>query len=545
MTLFAYLNTQAQFIDSETQSRLKQHINTLASNKLEGRETGTIGEKLAATYITKTFTELGLKADGDSGYYQAFPFFNNYKPANSRFSVGQKTFNINDDFYAYPSKLDAQVVGRITDVGYGLNAPALNYNSFDGLTNLKGTLFLIQIGHPENGNPHSRFESMSDIQSKLDTAMAYGAIGVIFICGNESFKKQKPDYAKRIGKETIPAIIINKDCARYIKNNLFEKATITTSIKKEMGIGYNLIGSINNNKPYTVVLTAHYDHLGYGDEGSLHTGKKAIHNGADDNASGVAAILELARLLQKSSFKNYNYTFIAFSGEEKGLLGSNYYVKQPGTPLASFNYNINLDMVGRLSTTNPVLQINGVGTAMEWPAEIEKLTDLKISTTASGIGPSDQTSFYLANVPAIHFFSGTHTDYHKPSDDADKINYQGTISIMQMLGQLIGNLDAKPKITYTKTNDSTQTGRSRFKVTLGVIPDYAFEGEGMRIDGITPSKPAANAGLLKGDIVLQIGETTVSDMNSYMKALGQFSKGDITNVTIKRGQETMVKSITF
>jgi aminopeptidase YwaD len=540
-----FVSTQGKSQNIDLQAQLKKHISTLASDKLEGRETGTQGEKLAAAYITSIFSQLGLKASADSGYYQSFPFFKKYDTDKSSFNQDIKAFKQGKDFYVYPTRLSGQTSGHLADVGYGINAPALGYNSYSGLSQLNGKVFLIQMGHPENGNPHSRFESLADVQSKIDTAISYGAIAVIFTCSNDLFQKLKPDYYKRLGRETIPALLVNASCMQHLKANILLPVAINCVIKKEMGTGYNLIGTIDNNKPYTVVLSAHYDHLGYGEEGSLYTGKKAIHNGADDNASGVASILELARVIKQSGLKNYNYTFIAFSGEEKGLLGSNYYVKQASTTLSAFNYNINLDMVGRLSTTEPVLLINGVGTATEWPSEIEKLKGVKIKTTSSGIGPSDQTSFYLSNIPAIHFFSGTHTDYHKPTDDENKINYEGTITILNMLSELITSLDAKPKLTFTKTNDSAETSRPRFKVTLGVIPDYAFEGEGMRIDGVSPSKPADVAGLKKGDVILKIGDVTISDMSSYMKALGNYAKGDAASVTFKRGQEILSKSVTF
>ena len=290
---------------------------------------------------------------------------------------------------------------------------------------------------------------------------------------------------------------------------------------KEEATGHNVIGFINNNAKNTVVIGAHYDHLGFGDdESSLYRGAPAIHNGADDNASGTAALIELAGILKKSTDKSNNYLFIAFSGEEKGLLGSNYYTKHPTLPLEKMNYMINMDMLGRLKHDSSTVIINGVGTSPAWKITMDyiKIDSLKTKTTESGVGPSDQTSFYLKDIPAIHFFSGTHSDYHKPSDDEPLINYVGEARIIDYILQLIHRLDDKGKLEFTKTKDDSNENTPRFKVTLGVIPDYAYEGEGMRIDGITEGRPASKAGLLQGDVVIQLGDYVVTDMTAYMKA---------------------------
>jgi membrane-associated protease RseP (regulator of RpoE activity) len=240
-----------------------------------------------------------------------------------------------------------------------------------------------------------------------------------------------------------------------------------------------------------------------------------------------------------------DYLFIAFSGEEKGLYGSNYWTKHPTLPIAELNYMINLDMVGRLDSTGAI-GVNGVGTSPAWE-EVKRVLvgDLKVKTTTSGIGPSDHTSFYLQEVPAIHFFTGTHADYHKPSDDEEKINYEGMLRIARYIESLISTLSDDGKIAFTKTEEVNTENTPRFKVTLGVVPDYLYDGKGMRIDGVTEGKPAANAGLRKGDIVIAIGAVEVTDMMGYMKALGQFNKGDKAPVRILReGKEEMVE-VTF
>jgi membrane-associated protease RseP (regulator of RpoE activity) len=237
---------------------------------------------------------------------------------------------------------------------------------------------------------------------------------------------------------------------------------------------------------------------------------------------------------------------MAFSGEEKGLLGSNYFVKHPTIDLKTVNYMINMDMVGRLKPDEKTLLINGTGTAAAWKTVIDSVMDgIKIKATESGVGPSDHTSFYLDSIPVLHFFSGTHSYYHKPSDDEALINYEGEVSIIKIILRTIDKLNDSGKLGFIKTKDENNEDAPKFKVTLGVIPDYAFDGEGMRIDGVSDGRPAAKAGLLKGDIVVQLGEHKVTDMMSYMKALGKFSKGETTKVKVKRGNEVVEKDITF
>jgi len=306
----------------------------------------------------------------------------------------------------------------------------------------------------------------------------------------------------------------------------------------------NVIGYIDNKAPNTIIVGAHFDHLGYGDENSLFKGDSSIHNGADDNASGVAALLLVSEELIGRNINN-NYLFIAFSGEEKGLFGSNYFNKNPTIDLDKVNYMINMDMVGRLNEEN-ALAINGAGTSPSWNEIIEDIDidSLKLITSESGIGPSDHTSFYLKDIPVLHFFTGQHEDYHKPSDDADKINYEGIYVVSAYIDSLITRLDQNDKLAFTKTKDES-SNTPRFTVTLGVVPDYMFDGKGMRIDGVSEDKPAMRAGLLAGDVVIQLGDIEVTDMMSYMKALSAFKKGDATEVIVQRDKEKLSYPIQF
>jgi len=307
--------------------------------------------------------------------------------------------------------------------------------------------------------------------------------------------------------------------------------------------GTNVIGYVDNQAKKTVIIGAHFDHLGMGGAGSLYAEGKAIHNGADDNASGVGVMLQLAKRL-KDSITGSNYLFIAFSGEEMGLLGSNYFLKNPTIDLEEVNYMINMDMVGRLRK-DKTLAISGTGTAPIWNQVLNATNSgFKLVLSESGVGPSDHTSFYLQNIPALHFFTGQHEDYHKPSDDSEKLNYEGMKMIENYILEIISELDDAEKLTFRTTKNESED-IPRFKVALGVMPDYLFDGKGMRIDGVTEDRPAAIAGLQKGDIVIQLGDSTVVDMMSYMRALSIFEEGNSTKVVVDRKGEKVEAKIKF
>jgi len=402
LTFFALLLSFEGFAQTETQ--IYKDVAFLADDKLEGRSTGTDGERAAAAYIAKRLQEMGLEPKGTNGYFQDFTF----KP---------KT------------------------------------------------------------HPHAKIK-----------------------------------FTDSIGKKTLT--------------------------------GRNVLGYINNNAPYTIVIGAHYDHLGYGDEGSLYRGKEVlIHNGADDNASGVGVLLDLAKKLKNTNKEN-NYLIMAFSGEEMGLLGSNYFVKHATLALDSVNYMVNMDMVGRLKKDS-ALAVYGVGTSPYFKQVIDAYGEkFKLIKKESGVGPTDHTSFYLNDIPVLHFFTGQHEDYHRPSDDYDKLNYKGMELISTYIFDIISDLDDNGKMAFRKTKNESDDA-PRFKVTLGVVPDYMYDGKGMRIDGVSEEKPAQKAGIKKGDVVIQLGEHEVIDMMGYMKALSKFKKGDTTTAKVLRGKKIVELKVTF
>lgn len=314
----------------------------------------------------------------------------------------------------------------------------------------------------------------------------------------------------------------------------------------EARVGKNVVGYIDNGADKTVVIGAHYDHLGMGASGSLHKGEPGIHNGADDNASGVASLLYIAEELAQGRAPQNNYLFIAFSAEELGLVGSKYWVENPTLDLEKVNYMLNMDMVGRLNDAK-VLSINGVGTSPVWKDLLAKIdvAGISIQTTDSGIGASDHTSFYLADLPALHFFTGLHTEYHRPSDDAELVNYQGIKEVSDYILAVVEQLDGNEKLAFSKTKDDTGRRAASFKVSLGVLPDYVYSGGGMRIDGVLDGRPAAKAGLEKGDIIIKIGELDIKDIYDYMEGLGQYKEGDKTQIKVKRDGKEIEKEVQF
>ena len=309
----------------------------------------------------------------------------------------------------------------------------------------------------------------------------------------------------------------------------------------------NVIGYLNNNKENTIIIGAHYDHIGYGGIYSLDTDrmeKNKIHNGADDNASGVALLLNLAERLIKENNSNNNYLFIAFSAEELGLIGSKYFVENPLIDLKNANYMINLDMVGRLNKDKE-LSVFGAGTSPVFKQVINSTNNnFSLKIIDDGIGPSDHTSFYNKGIPVLFFNSGSHQDYHKSSDDFELINFSGIREISEYVINIIHELNNFGKLNFRETV-SEQPTVSRFEVSLRVMPDYVYEKEGMRADQIIKGGPADKAGLIDGDVIIKVGEYYIKDIYAYMNALSNFKDGDETTVVILRNGKEIEFKVKF
>ncbi len=516
--------------NTELVANLTAHIQYLADDKLEGRRTGTKGEELAMQYIIGQYQQMGLEPKGSKGYIQEFEVNEGRQVDDiTHLQVEGKSLLLNKEYI--PMAFSA-----MTKIS-GTPAIALSEPKQPWFKDLKDIL------EENKTNPH--FDVEEEVKKMVNTVAAKGATALFLfntssITDNLQFNKN--DKAEAV---KIPVIYITKE--GYQKYFSDHSATLAIELNVHFSdkkrTGRNVAGFINNNAANTVILGAHYDHLGYGeDKTALDTGH-IIHNGADDNASGTAALIELARMLKKQAPTNNNYLILNFSGEELGLLGSKYWLDNPTTAINP-NYMINMDMVGRYDTAHK-LTIGGYGTSPVWGEVFAaEKNNLAVHFDSTGSGPSDHASFYRKDMPVLFLFTGSHSDYHKATDDWDKINYDGEKDIVKMVYHLIGSTDSKGKLPFTKTRD-TQTGRSKFKITLGVIPDYGFSGTGMRIDGVSPGKIAEKAGLQTGDILLQLGDIKFVDVNSYMEALGKFDKGSKVKLRIKRGTEEKVFDIEF
>jgi len=522
--------------DKAIVTSLQTNIGYLADDKLEGRRTGTAGEKLAYEYISKAFENAGLTPKGDNGTYIQNFEVNDGREVNaaSFFTINNNKLELTKDYFPFSFSPNTKM-----EANASIALPERDNTWF---WDLKDAL------EENKNNPH--FDLADAIQAKIKAVAAKGANGLLIYNTSAIKDELKFDAKAKVEPAMIPVFYITPDAKKkYLAD---ETATynikINLTVDEKKRTGHNVIGFIDNGAPTTVIIGAHYDHLGYGeDHNSLYTGTTPmIHNGADDNASGTAAIIELGKLLKGSKLKNNNYVFIAFSGEELGLFGSKYYTEHPETDLSKTNYMVNLDMVGRLNDSTHGLTIGGYGTSPAWAGLVsEKDKYFTIKFDSSGTGPSDHTSFYRKDIPVLFFFTGVHSDYHKPSDDADKINYTGELQVIRYIYNVIDAADKKDKLFFTKTRETISTGKSSFKVTLGIMPDYTYSGNGVRVDGVSEGKTAQKVGIKPGDIIMQLGDNKFTDVETYMHALGKFNKGDATKVKVKRGNEEIYFDIVF
>ena len=540
--------------------RIQQDVKYLASEALEGRRTGTKGATEAARYVAKEFERLKLKSLS-TGYLQKFPYVAGVTLGKTNsLAFGNYKLEPGVDWLPLGFSSSAKIDGGLVFVGYGITASELNHNDYAN-ANATGKIAIALQGTPDRTNPHGQFARFEGVRWKAVAARNAGAKALIVIAREPSFKEDrltKLAYDNMAGDAGLPVIVISRQAAERllgsslsqleqspISRTLTGEIKLTTDIVRNEVPAYNVVGVLEGSDPQlkneVIIIGAHYDHLGRGGEGSLAPSSGDIHHGADDNASGTAGVIELARLFTTQQPKpKRTILFMAFGGEEEGLLGSNYYVNHPLLPIANTVAMINMDMIGRMKDRR--LVIGGVGTAKEWRDIMAADTDKSFQLTLNedGFGPSDHSSFYAKQIPVLFFWTGTHNDYHKPSDTFEKINYDDEALILKMVARIVNQLDAADKrLTYTTAKSDAAPRTGGFRVYLGTIPNYADSNDGLLIDGVREDSPAAKAGLKAGDKIVKIGAREIKNVYDYTAALGEMKAGEEYAVEVVRGTEKL------
>lgn len=566
-----------------TASEIKAHIQFLASDDLEGRFTGSKGCEDAADYISDEFKSYGLKPLFNGDYLQSYPFISGIELGKDNSFVLQIEDKLTDlevekQYITAPFSGTKNISGNLVFVGYGISAPKLNYDDYANI-DIKDKIVLVMRFSPEYDNPHSKFDEYTSFRQKATVARDKGAAGIIFVNGylpkddddklmefrydrgsllrdisavhikrnfvDELFKSQKLDFS-----EYQRAISETKTPSSFQFKNVIVK--LATEVKETEKTSWNVAGYLEGNdaqlKNEYVVVGAHFDHLGYGETGSLYRGEdKQIHNGADDNASGTTGVLELAEKF--ASIKNQikrSVIFVTFSGEELGLLGSNYFVNNSTVTSNQMVTMINMDMIGRLDNENKLI-VYGTGTSTTWKELLNGANayDFKLTFNDEGFGPSDHSSFYSKQIPVLFFFTGTHPDYHRPSDDADKINFVGETKVANYVYDVAYTIiNNATKADYVNVPRKESENIGGWKVYVGTIPDYSTNVDGFSLSGVSEGGPAQKGGLKGGDIMVKFGDKKITNIYDYVYALKEFVPGDEVDVVVLReGKELTFKLV--
>lgn len=555
---------------------LKKAVKYFSSKELKGRMTGSEGAKKAAVFIENNLKNLGLETQ-----VQRFPFVSgNLLGKNNYFSIKFKEkeiiLRLNKEFKPLPYSSSGSFEGGVVFAGYGISAPELEYDDYEGIDVRDKIVFILRY-NPYGKDPESPFSYYDRISDKIITAREKGAKAVVFFTGPLTEKEGKIEPFKKdaMGADLgIPAIQVSQKRAeeifraagfnlREIEKNLMEtrkpqplelkeiKIKIQTELIQEKRQCQNIIGILKPsswNGKY-ILLGAHYDHIGMGGETSRWEKKVGkIHPGADDNASGTALLLEIAKLLSKEreSLK-YGIIFAFFSGEELGIIGSSYFVKNPVINLKDISIMLNFDMVGRMRDKKLILL--GTDTSPQIDPvidEISKNYDFKIIKNLGGFSQGDNTAFYKEDIPVLGFFTDVHPDYHMPSDTYEKINYKDMLEILNFSRDIILKFQEIENIEFTPSKAvPKEGGKSAMKVYVGTIPEFGEEVEGYKIAGVQPGSPAEKGGLQKGDIIIKVNDFEIKNIYDYMSAFKGKKAGEKVEFEILRNGEVLKKTITL
>lgn len=559
-----------------TVDELKNHIYVLASDSLTGRGPGTDGAAKAEKYILSAFADYKLELLGENGR-QYFDLITGAKAGEKNsVIIGDHKAQLGEDFLVYNWSSSSSLKADLVFVGYGfdIQEDSLIWDDYQGM-DVKGKWVIILRGDPEPDKKDSPFILFADDRDKVLKARDNGAAGVVFTdpsYDNKEDKLPKMYFDKSATNIGIPVLYIKRSLMSEVLKQPVDSLDTkirgrmmpasfatgimldaTTDIQLTSVKTCNLVAMLKGSDPILkdeyIVIGAHYDHLGMGGPGSGSRDPEtmAVHNGADDNASGVAGIIEIAgKLAGIQKHLKRSVVIIAFGAEESGILGSRYFVDHPLVPIKSIKAMINFDMIGRLNEETKSISIGGTGTSVQGESYLQNIlteSGLKAAFSPEGYGPSDHASFYGADIPVIYFNTGVHTDYHTPADDADKINYEGEKEVCELAFNLIVGLANQPEnLIFTEAGPKKRTRMGRgLKVTFGIMPDFtSTDGKGLGVGGVTKEGPADKAGMKKGDKIIGIEGKPVGDIYEYMNRLKSLEPHTRVSVDIQRGDEKIV-----
>jgi len=563
-------------------------VKLLADPALEGRGIGTHGLDSAGVFIASEMKKSDLEPCGDNGtYFQSFEVTTGVtvgEPAGLQ--GGGIDIRTGDEFQPLGFSTSGTVREPVVFAGYGITASGYDYDDYAGL-DARDKLVLVFTNEPGEMDSTSKFDGnvntpYAELRTKAINAREHGALGLLVVNGpryhaGEPLRPPRSDGGGYMSSGLLAATISERAAAALMARAktqladaqmaidrgekphsfaLGESATVTVTLKRTRATIRNVLGTIRGrDTTRTLVIGAHYDHLGYGQEGSLAPDSHLPHLGADDNASGVAAMLGVARTegarLRAGQPPEHTLIFCAFTGEEAGLLGSGHFVEDPPRPLESVDAMLNMDMVGRLRDNK--LMVMGVGTATELPAMVtaanQSTAKFDLKTGQDGYGPSDHSSFYKKQIPVLFLFTGAHADYHKPSDTWDKINYPGLARVSAYAGALFDSLDARPRLHYLQAKSDSSTGRiaggGGYGSYLGTIPDYMQTEGGVLLSGVRAGGPADLGGLKGGDVIVGFDGVKIDNIYDYTYALRSRKPGQSVRIMIKRGNQSLDLTVTL
>ena len=576
----------AQLPDPEITAReLRGHVEYLASDALEGRRSGTDANRKAAEYIAGRLKKYDISPAGENGgYLQPFTFSVSVRLGEGNSCMlGSRKLELNTEYRPLGFSANGTASGPVVFAGYGISAPEKGYDDYAGL-DVTGKVVVVLRWAPDGDSPRSEFSRLTGFREKARVARDRGAAALIIISGpahDPDDELLKLSFDQVAASSGIPILTMKRGVfssffhaagldLRALQDSMAAtkkprsfpfaglEATLTTDVQTMKAKSANVLGVLRGTDPAlqdeVVVLGAHFDHLGWGGpgSGSQRPDTVAIHNGADDNASGTSALLELAQKFgAMKELRRRSVVFAFFSGEELGTLGSQKYVASPPFPLEKTVAMLNMDMVGRLDGRK--LTVGGTGTAAIWPELLAKYnadSSFAYSMEPDGFGPSDHASFYGKNIPVLFFFTGIHNDYHKPSDDAELINYAGEEKVARLAFRIardVVNRNDRPIALRVEAPAPRGGGGDarNFSVSLGIVPDFGQSSDGMKVSAVQPNRAGEKAGLQAGDIITKMAGKAILNIYDYMGLLGELKAGDVIDLEVRRGDARVTLKATM